>query len=63
MVNKQMTICPRCGQETSMIPVHGHYQCVICMSIVDDCCNGLTCQQMQQPKEERTNEETKRDMG
>ena len=53
---KQITICPRCGQETSMIPIHGHYQCIICMSVVDDCCNGLTCQQMAQTKEEMVNE-------
>jgi len=33
------------------------------MSIVDDCCNGLTCQPTQQPKEERTNEKDKRGMG
>ncbi len=48
MAEKQ-TICPRCGQQSSMIPVHGHYQCNVCMSVVDDCCNGLTCQQIQSP--------------
>ena len=49
----QIVRCPRCGQETSMIPIHGHYQCAIFMSVVDDCCNGLTCQQMQTPSEEK----------
>ena len=24
--------------------VHGHYQCPVCKSVIDDCCNGETCQ-------------------
>ena len=39
-----LSICLRCGQQTTMIAVHGHYQCQLCKSVVDDCCNGLTCQ-------------------
>ena len=49
-----LSICPRCGQQATMIVVHGHYQCPLCRSVVDDCCSGLTCQK---PSFEDLNEE------
>ena len=39
-----MTRCPRCGSEVKLIFVHGHYQCPLCKSNVDDCCQGEVCQ-------------------
>tara|TARA_R100000664_G_C2752932_1_gene140252 strand:- start:1099 stop:1407 length:309 start_codon:yes stop_codon:yes gene_type:complete len=42
--------CPRCQSIGQMIDVHGHYQCSICGSIVEDCCNGETCS----PKKQKT---------
>ena len=32
--------CPRCQNMGQMIDVHGHLQCGICGSVVDDCCQG-----------------------
>ena len=44
--------CPRCMSLTSFILVHGHYQCLICKSVVDDCCQGETCEtSIQTPKD------------
>ncbi len=40
------SLCPRCGQQTTMVVVHGHYQCQLCKSVVDDCCSGLTSQKL-----------------
>ena len=39
-----MTRCPRCQSEVSLVFVHGHYQCPMCKSNVDDCCQGEVCQ-------------------
>ena len=39
-----MIICPRCHAMTRPIGVHGHIQCEICKSNIDDCCSGETCQ-------------------
>ena len=39
-----MTRCPRCQSEVSLVFVHGHYQCPVCKSNVDDCCQGEVCQ-------------------
>ena len=32
--------CPRCQGILQTMNVHGHEQCVLCHSIVDDCCQG-----------------------
>jgi hypothetical protein len=32
--------CPRCQGNLKTIEVHGHIQCAICGSVVDDCCQG-----------------------
>ena len=46
--------CPRCMSLTSFILVHGHYQCLICKSVVDDCCQGETCEtNIQTPKDKK----------
>lgn len=31
--------CPRCGG-VGRIEVHGHSQCAVCGSVIDDCCQG-----------------------
>lgn len=43
MVQDMVDRCPRCGG-TGKIEVHGHYQCSSCRSVIDDCCQGETCQ-------------------
>ena len=35
--------CPRCGAVGAIIEVHGHGQCAMCKSNIDDCCQGETC--------------------
>jgi hypothetical protein len=32
--------CPRCQGTLQTVNIHGHEQCVLCHSIVDDCCQG-----------------------
>ena len=32
--------CPRCQGALQTVNIHGHEQCVLCHSIVDDCCQG-----------------------
>lgn len=36
--------CPRCSEPLKTVYVHGHTQCVNCDCIIDDCCQGETCQ-------------------
>tara|TARA_B100001027_G_C16089804_1_gene251161 strand:+ start:264 stop:443 length:180 start_codon:yes stop_codon:yes gene_type:complete len=36
--------CPRCHSIIQPVVVHGHYQCQICKSNIDDCCSGKVCQ-------------------
>ena len=47
-----MTRCPRCQSEVSLFFVHGHYQCPVCKSNVDDCCQGEVCQTVEEKEEE-----------
>lgn len=32
--------CPRCQGNLQTVNVNGHEQCVLCHSIIDDCCQG-----------------------
>jgi len=32
--------CPVCTSALKWIYVHGHYQCVTCKAVVNDCCSG-----------------------
>ena len=32
--------CPRCQGALQTVNVGGHEQCVLCHSVVDDCCQG-----------------------
>ena len=36
--------CPRCMSTEKPVAVHGHYQCPTCKCVVEDCCQGETCQ-------------------
>lgn len=40
----QIILCPRCSAPIQVLMVHGHYQCPICKSNIDDCCQGEVCQ-------------------
>jgi hypothetical protein len=33
--------CPRCQGTLQTVNIHGHEQCVLCHSVVDDCCQGV----------------------
>ena len=32
--------CPRCQGNLQTMEIHGHEQCVLCHSIIEDCCQG-----------------------
>ncbi len=36
-------ICQWCGQPSVIIWVHGHGQCSICGTNIDECCRGEQC--------------------
>ncbi len=36
--------CPWCGQPTRVIYVHGHGQCELCGTNIDECCRGESSQ-------------------
>jgi len=40
----EVILCPRCSAPIQALVVHGHYQCPICKSNIDDCCQGEVCQ-------------------
>ena len=33
-------LCPRCKTVLQTIDVHGHLQCVMCKTVIEDCCQG-----------------------
>ena len=33
-------LCPRCKTALQTIEVHGHLQCVMCKTVIEDCCQG-----------------------
>jgi len=32
--------CPYCGRDAELVWVHGHAQCPVCGTNVDECCRG-----------------------
>lgn len=32
--------CPRCGSPLTLVEVAGHSQCLVCKSVIEDCCQG-----------------------
>jgi hypothetical protein len=32
--------CPYCGRPTRLVHVHGHGQCELCGTNIDECCRG-----------------------
>lgn len=32
--------CPYCGREADLVWIHGHAQCSVCGTNVDECCRG-----------------------
>ena len=52
MTNSNMIVCPRCHALIQPVAVHGHYQCQICKSNIDDCCSGEVCQPINISQEE-----------
>jgi len=42
--NNQKITCSWCGHNTKIIWVHGHGQCAICKTNIDECCRGETSQ-------------------
>jgi len=42
--------CPKCNIKLQFVEVHGHYQCVACKCVINDCCNGEQAQKIYEPK-------------
>ena len=42
--------CPRCNEKLQFVEVHAHYQCIVCKSVIDDCCNGEQTQKIYEPQ-------------
>jgi len=44
MIKEQIQVrqyrCPRCGCTKPKVEVHGHYQCIDCKCVIEDCCQG-----------------------
>ena len=38
-----ITLCSWCGQPAQIIWVHGHGQCSLCGTNIDECCRGENC--------------------
>ena len=38
-----ITLCSWCAQPTQIIWVHGHGQCSLCGTNIDECCRGENC--------------------
>ncbi|MHB8579878.1 MAG: hypothetical protein ACYDA4_08450 [Ignavibacteriaceae bacterium] len=51
--------CDWCGQLAIIVWVHGHGQCSVCGTNVDECCRGESCQDNsdQKPSDQKTNRE------
>ena len=47
-----MTRCNRCGQLCDPIEMHGHTQCSLCGSVLEECCQGETAEKPPVPREE-----------
>lgn len=41
--NNNTIVCNWCGNITELIWVHGHGQCKICRTNIEECCKGETC--------------------
>ncbi|HKI79465.1 MAG TPA: hypothetical protein VKA26_13065 [Ignavibacteriaceae bacterium] len=41
---KNLTVCTWCNQPTNIIWVHGHGQCAVCETNIDECCRGENCE-------------------
>ncbi len=52
--------CEWCGQLAIIVWVHGHGQCSVCGTNVDECCRGENCQDHsdQKPSAQKTNGES-----
>ena len=56
---ESLIFCLWCGQQTSIIWVHGHGQCANCRTNIDECCRGETCENFENTTkliEEESNE-------
>ena len=40
---ENLIVCQRCGQPSQIIWVHGHGQCSLCGTNIDECCRGEQC--------------------
>jgi len=61
MSDERLIICNWCNQPSVLVWVHGHGQCSVCGTIIDECCRGgeahlLTSSQKEVEKEKDKND-------
>ena len=42
-INGNLIVCQWCGQLSQIIWVHGHGQCSLCGTNIEECCRGEQC--------------------
>ena len=45
-------ICPYCGNPVRVIRVHGHGQCSVCHTVIDECCRGEQIEQTERKQKD-----------
>jgi hypothetical protein len=55
-IDKDIILCPYCGQISRIIWVHGHGQCAVCKTTVDECCRGEIIDNNEKTNAEKTSE-------
>lgn len=52
-IDKDIILCPYCGQISKIVWVHGHGQCAICKTTIDECCRGEIIGNIETPEIEK----------
>lgn len=54
--------CNWCGNPTRLIWVHGHGQCEVCRTNIEECCKGDICQPELSPEENSNNNSSQKNL-
>jgi len=57
-IDKDIIFCPYCGQLSKIVWVHGHGQCSVCKTTIDECCRGETFENEEKKVDEKESEKT-----
>ncbi len=53
----QIVVCPYCGNQTRIVWVHGHGQCEFCHTNIDECCRGVSSDEIDSEEDDENTEE------